>query len=380
MAVSLTIDQGKLTAQIPDNRGCEAPYAVERITLPFARWACHVSHSGKRPARYRVWLDDMGWHCSCPDATKGRARKLGYDCKHIQNCAELATLEGIFVAAKKPETGPTPDNVLRLKLRNPFHPGEVKWKAQATSGDKTKALAVAYVDARAVMDRLDEVLGNAGWKDEYVPQEGGNFVCRLSLRIGGEWIAKEDVGNPSEQPDAGDKMKAAFSDALKRAAVKFGVGRYLYHLPQVWVGYDAQRRRLAQTPSLPAWALPQDPATFQEPPPPAEAPPPPEEPAVKAPVQAQQPAPPAQPKAAANGAPAKDRTLSAQILEYDERQSKRLGFERGELYGHVAESLLEKFGQPHEWNSADPTVNDAARTATEEFMTTAKQGNPMPVA
>jgi hypothetical protein len=37
---------------------------------------------------------------------------------------------------------------------------------------------------------------------------------------------------------AGDRMKAAFSDALKRAAVKLGIGRFLYHVPGQWVDYD----------------------------------------------------------------------------------------------------------------------------------------------
>src|SRR5881275_1046881 len=59
----------------------------------------------------------------------------------------------------------------------------------------------------------------------------GSMMCRLRLRLGDEWVTKVDVGGPSEQPDGGDRLKAAFSDALKRAAVKFGIGRYLYRLP-----------------------------------------------------------------------------------------------------------------------------------------------------
>src|SRR5438094_5089004 len=65
-----------------------------------------------------------------------------------------------------------------------------------------------------------------------------------------------DVGGQSEQPDEGDRRKAAFSDALKRAAVKFGIGRYLYRLPAQWVDYDPVKKQLAQLPQLPAFALP----------------------------------------------------------------------------------------------------------------------------
>jgi hypothetical protein len=84
-----------------------------------------------------------------------------------------------------------------------------------------------------------------GWRD-------GSVVGRLRCRIGGEWLTKVDVGGPSERPDGGDRLKAAFSDSLKRAAVKYGVGRYLYRLPSPWVDYDAQRKQFKQTPKLPA--------------------------------------------------------------------------------------------------------------------------------
>jgi len=139
-------------------------------------------------------------------------------------------------------------------LADPFDPAEVKWKAQATRGER--AMAVAYIDARCVMDRLDDVAGVDGWQDVYIVLPGGEVTCRLSVNVVGRWITKEDVGGQSEQPDDGDKMKAAFSDALKRAAVKFGVGRYLYRLPTQWVGYDPQRRQLTVRPELPDWARP----------------------------------------------------------------------------------------------------------------------------
>jgi hypothetical protein len=80
----------------------------------------------------------------------------------------------------------------------------------------------------------------------------GAVVCLLRCRIGGEWLTQVDVGGPSEQRDGGDRLKAAFSDSLKRAAVEYGVGRYLYRLPSQWVDYDTQRRQFKWTPRLPA--------------------------------------------------------------------------------------------------------------------------------
>jgi hypothetical protein len=108
-------------------------------------------------------------------------------------------------------------------LAAPFDPAEIRFKPAVVTGNR--ALALAYVDARAIQNRLDEVLGVDGWQDDYECLPDGSVVCRLRLKIGGEWITKVDVGGPSEQPDGGDRLKAAFSDALKRAAVKFGVGR-----------------------------------------------------------------------------------------------------------------------------------------------------------
>ena len=142
---------------------------------------------------------------------------------------------------------------IRRRLADPFPPGVVGWKAQTVKNNR--ALAVAYIDARDVMDRLDDVFGVGGWQDTYSPM-GDGVLCALAVRIDGEWVEKQDVGSPSEQPDAGDRAKAAVSDALKRAAVKFGVGRYLYSLPTLWADYDPAKKQLAAPPQLPAWALP----------------------------------------------------------------------------------------------------------------------------
>lgn len=101
----------------------------------------------------------------------------------------------------------------------------------ADSDVKTRKLAgktVSYITARTVMNRLDEVLGPDGWWDHYQPLED-SVVCELTLRLpDGTTITKSDAGARAGMADAGDDDKSAFSDAFKRAAVKFGVGRYLY--------------------------------------------------------------------------------------------------------------------------------------------------------
>jgi len=142
---------------------------------------------------------------------------------------------------------------IRAALAAPFAPAEVRFIPGAVSGHR--ALALAYLDVRAVEDRLDRVLGVGGWQDEYQVLPDGSVVCKLKVRLGGEWLVKSDVGTPGDCPTGAGRLKAAFSAALKRAAVKWGIGRYLYKVPGRWADYDPARRQLVTTPQLPAWAV-----------------------------------------------------------------------------------------------------------------------------
>ena len=155
-----------------------------------------------------------------------------------------------MVQAIVPSPIPADHGQMTEALSAPFTKSDVKWKPQAVKGNR--ALAIAYLDARAIQDRLDDVLGVEGWQDDYQILPDGSVVCKLQVRFAGEWICKTDVGSPSEQPDGGDRLKAAFSDSLKRAAVKFGIGRYLYRNPPTWVGYDPVKKQLLETPQIPA--------------------------------------------------------------------------------------------------------------------------------
>lgn len=114
-------------------------------------------------------------------------------------------------------------------LAQPFDPSQVHWRAQTVVNGK--ALALAYVDARDVMDRLDTVCGPENWQDQMVETAKGRIFCTLSINVGGHWVNKCDgAGNTDVEGD-----KGAVSDALKRAAVKWGIARYLYSLGNTWV-------------------------------------------------------------------------------------------------------------------------------------------------
>ena len=145
---------------------------------------------------------------------------------------------------------------LFARLAAPFHPQDLEWRTGAANADKTRALALAYITSRAVMDRLDEVVGPQNWKDEYAPGPDGGVICGLSLRIESEWITKWDGADNTDV----EAIKGGLSDAFKRAGYKWGIGRYLYKLESVWVPCEQHGKSvtLKSIPNLPEWALPDE--------------------------------------------------------------------------------------------------------------------------
>ena len=103
------------------------------------------------------------------------------------------------------------------ELKDPFPVEKVKYR-QGPGGKQ-----LAYIDARDVADRLDEVVGQAFWQNRYTCVNGVT-VCEIGLKVDGEWTWKSD-GAPETTIEA---EKGALSDAFKRAGVKWGIARYLY--------------------------------------------------------------------------------------------------------------------------------------------------------
>lgn len=146
---------------------------------------------------------------------------------------------------------------LKQQLECPFPASAVSWRVGRTSADKSKGMVLAYIDARDVMRRLDDVVGLTGWQDEYTETQTGRLLCRLSLNVlnaSGElvWVTKSDGAGQTDV----EGEKGAISDAFKRAAVKWGIGRYLYSMPSPWVDLD-EHKRIVKDPILPDWATPE---------------------------------------------------------------------------------------------------------------------------
>jgi len=112
-----------------------------------------------------------------------------------------------------------------MNLKDLTNKIDYKWRVQSFSKNKPSAQCVAYIDARDVMARLDEVVGVENWQDDYKLVDG-KLMGGIGIKCGDNWVWKWDTGNES----AMDGDKGQISDAFKRAGVKWGIGRFLYDL------------------------------------------------------------------------------------------------------------------------------------------------------
>ncbi len=122
------------------------------------------------------------------------------------------------------------------QLCAPFPTEVIDWRIGAANKEKTKGMALCYVDARVVMDRLDAVCGVDGWQCNYTPA-GTTMICNLGIRIGAEWIWKADGAGQTDF----EAEKGGLSDAFKRSAARWGIGRFLYDVGTPWVELIEER-------------------------------------------------------------------------------------------------------------------------------------------
>lgn len=161
---------------------------------------------------------------------------------------------------------------LLKKLQDPFDPFDIEWRVQQageTNGKKW-ALVLAYVTNRAIMERLDEVFGVGGWQNEYQPLPDGGIICGIKAKVSGEWVVKYDGADKTNI----EATKGGLSNAMKRAGVQWGIGRYLYRLDSTFVNLLTKeekqptgdyitaivdkRKYFFKRPNLPKFALPEE--------------------------------------------------------------------------------------------------------------------------
>ncbi len=127
------------------------------------------------------------------------------------------------------------------KLKNPFPLDAHQFKPTALTSDKSRGLGLAYVDPRWYQHRLEEV--DPEWGDELETTEVAESVlvtCRLTVK----GVTRTEVGECAV--DDKNSGTIATAQAFKRACAKFGLGRYLYFMPNVWADYDSKRTRFTK--------------------------------------------------------------------------------------------------------------------------------------
>src|SRR5271167_710831 len=157
---------------------------------------------------------------------------------------------------------------LVLELEVPFLPEQVQWRVTNTTNDRKRGQVVPYADPRAYTDRLNALFSPKGWTREYKVETmnnitrvkkgetivSGKVLVTCTVTIFGLW---SHSGTGEEWADDDNGMTSADAQAFKRACSCFGLGRYFYDIPAVWVDLD-QNRQPVRTPVLSAWALPEN--------------------------------------------------------------------------------------------------------------------------
>jgi hypothetical protein len=123
----------------------------------------------------------------------------------------------------------TMNREIQKALAAPFPEKRISWRIgrAGKNGNDIWIKALAYIDARDCMDRLDDVVGIYGWQDTY-RKDGNSIICRLEVRTEGIFLYKEDASYESDI----EAVKGGISGAFKRVCVKWGIGRYLYDLKE----------------------------------------------------------------------------------------------------------------------------------------------------
>ena len=135
------------------------------------------------------------------------------------------------------------------KLREPLKISEIDFRIQSINKGKY-ATILAYKDARADMNRLDEVCGALNWKRIHL---NGNANCIVSIYNSEikEWVGKEDTGSESMS----EAKKGLASDSFKRACFNWGIGRELYDYPVISIKLNDDEVQDFNGKFKPSWKL-----------------------------------------------------------------------------------------------------------------------------
>ncbi len=228
----------------------------------------NVTAPGFRKETFRVWKDEEGRvHCSCVDFQERIAREPRFRCEHIlavkfhleaeeesagsREQIELQTalpveteMEAVsqtkqqevvasmthnenanmhLVNGKQNNGRVIPFEQLLETLSHSIQPEMVKQRV-GWRDRQGREHEVDYVEWHTVADLLDRICPDWSHQVVSIKQIGDLVAVTASLTIQG--VTRQGIGTGSAYDETG--IKKAEHDALKRAAVKFGIARELY--------------------------------------------------------------------------------------------------------------------------------------------------------
>jgi Rad52/22 family double-strand break repair protein len=218
--------------------------------------------------RHKVWRNEL--HkvlCTCEEFARGSVAEPGFRCEHILAVkfslsgpapdspapTSLPAAEGPpqggppqasedFANHRKedmptpvtpvtPVTGPAaaspaaPNSFQQIlaELSRPIS-GDLIKRREGWRDRRGEAHFVDYIEWHTVADLLDEVAADWSHAVRSIVQIGDHVAVTAAITVGG--VTREGVGTGTAETETG--IKKAEHDALKRAAVKFGIARDLY--------------------------------------------------------------------------------------------------------------------------------------------------------
>ena len=135
------------------------------------------------------------------------------------------------------------------KLQEPLSVEQIEFRVQSINKGGY-ATILAYKDARADMNRLDEVCGILNWKREHT-RDNKNCIVSVWDESKKQWVSKEDTGTESNA----EAQKGLASDSFKRACFNLGIGRELYDYPNIQVKLKDNEFKTENNRAKATWGL-----------------------------------------------------------------------------------------------------------------------------
>jgi hypothetical protein len=215
----------------------------------------NVTSPGFRKETFRIWKDEEGRvKCSCAEFQERITSEPRFRCEHIlavkfhldateddlekkelsnetlspvspvdQTEAQTEDENQYKLFEDKMENRVIPFEQLLKKLSQSIHPDMVKqrigWRDR-----QGREHEVDYVEWHTVADLLDRICPDWSHQVNSIKQIGDLVAVTASITIQG--VTRQGIGTGSAYDETG--IKKAEHDALKRAAVKFGIARELY--------------------------------------------------------------------------------------------------------------------------------------------------------